>query len=275
MRSDQDETRVADITLERYRLNELPRAETERLQSRLRDDAALRHRLEAIKRADVEMRATGAVDRLTTELRQRLAGQRSDVRRSSAFSHWLLPAAGLAAAVTVFVIIAVRTAESPGRFSGAAPTASNDAGDRVKGLGPTLALFRRTTGGSETLADGDKARQGDLIRIGYRAAGRRYGMILSIDARGGVTLHLPAAGGRAAALQREPTVLLDQAYELDDAPQWERFYFITAETAFDVRPVMDAARQAAIGAGAMPPATIPVPPGFEQSAFSLQKETRP
>jgi hypothetical protein len=272
MSIDQEEPRVADVTLERYRLNELPRAETERLQRRLRHDATLRGRLEAIERADEEIRATGDLDCLTTGLRQRIAAQGSKARLSSPLSHWLLPA-GLAAAVTVCAIIVLRTA--PGPVAGPAPTAASDDSDRIKGLGPTLALFRRTNVGSETLADGDNARQGDLIRIGYHAAGRRYGVILSIDARGGVTLHLPPAGGRAAALQREPTVLLDHAYELDDAPQWERFYFITAETSFDVAPLMETARQAAVGARGTPPAALRVPAGFEQSTFSLQKEARP
>jgi hypothetical protein len=276
MSIEQEEPRVADVTLERYRLNELPRAEVERLQRRLRQDAALRGRLEAIERSDEDIRAAGGLDRLTTGLRQRLAARESSARRSSPDSmrRWLLPAA-LAVAVTVFALIVPRTAESPGSNAGPAPTVAKDDSDHLKGLGPTLALFRRTNAGSETLADGDKARQGDWIRIGYRAAGRHYGVILSIDARGGVTLHLPPTGGRAAALLREPTVLLDHAYELDDAPQWERFYFITADAPFDVAPMMDAARHAATRGRGTPPGAIPVPSGFEQATFSLQKETRP
>ena len=40
-------------------------------------------------------------------------------------------------------------------------------------------------------------------------------------------------------------MLLDQAYELDDAPRWERFYFVTGDTPFAVAPIVDAARRAA------------------------------
>jgi hypothetical protein len=35
-------------------------------------------------------------------------------------------------------------------------------------------------------------------------------------------------------------VSLDFSYELDNAPKWERFYFITSKTAFDLRPIQNA-----------------------------------
>ena len=147
-------------------------------------------------------------------------------------------------------------------------------GDRIKGPAAALSLYRRTAGGSETLADGAIARPGDLVCVGYRSAGPGFGVILSIDDRGIVTMHLPAAGDRAAPLNRGATVLLDAAYELDDAPGWERFYFITGETAFIIAPVADAARRAA-GDHRSAPAALALPHGLEQSTFSLQKEARP
>jgi hypothetical protein len=148
--------------------------------------------------------------------------------------------------------------------------ATPEAGDRIKGLRPALALLRKSERGSEALADGDVARPGDLVRIGYRAAGRAYGVILSIDGRGAVTLQLPTGGGRAAALQSGDTVLLGQSYELDDAPRAERFFFVTSDQPFDVAPVLDAARAAAKRSGA-PPRTLALPPPLEQFTFQLSK----
>jgi hypothetical protein len=98
---------------------------------------------------------------------------------------------------------------------------------------------------------------------------------VSIDGAGNVTMHLPPAGDRAAALKHETTVLLDQAYELDDAPRWERFYFVAGESPFDVAPVMQAARDAAAKISGLPPAGLALPRGLEQSGFTLQKESRP
>jgi hypothetical protein len=99
-------------------------------------------------------------------------------------------------------------------------------------------------------------------------------VIVSIDARGGVTLHLPP-GGERAALLKSGHALLDQAYELDDAPGWERFYFVTGETPFAVADVVNAARKVAAPGAPRAPAALPLGRELTQSTFSLQKEVRP
>jgi hypothetical protein len=107
--------------------------------------------------------------------------------------------------------------------------------------------------------------------VAYRCASRRFGVIVSIDGRGVVTRHLPLTGAAAAALEPGATTLLDRAYELDDAPRWERFFLVTGETAFDVQVVLDAARGAAAGAGADPPPALPLQAPLQQSTFLLRK----
>ena len=268
MNRDRHEPRVPDITLERYRLNELEPPESDSLTDRLPQDAQLRDRLDALARSDDELRQGALAETLPERIRTAAAARAHGAHRSSwrSAAYWAVPACAVIAAV---VIIAVVRARAPWSV---APGAID--GDRIKGPGAALTLYRRTDRGSETLADGAIARAGDLVRIGYRAAGRSFGLILSIDGRGIVTMHLPPAGDRAAPLDRGATALLDAAYELDDAPQWERFYFITADTAFRVAPVVDAARHAAGDHRSAPPA-LALPHGLEQSTFSLQKEARP
>jgi len=96
-------------------------------------------------------------------------------------------------------------------------------------------------------------------------------LILSIDGRGAVTLHLPPSGDRAVPLAPGKMVLLDAAYELDEAPRVERFYFVTAREPFAAEPVVSAARRAAQGTV---PDALPLPPGLEQATFAIQKEAR-
>jgi hypothetical protein len=76
-------------------------------------------------------------------------------------------------------------------------------------------------------------------------------------------------------LGREATVLLDHAYELDDAPRWERFYFVTGNEPFLVSAVVIAAERAALVSRDDTPATLSLPAGLTQSVFSLQKESQP
>ena len=253
---------IPDVVLERYRLKELPPDEAARLEDRIRHDEPLRRRLEALDRSDEDIRRSGVLDRLS----ERVPHSQPVRRRLDSFG--AVPAALAALAVVALIAVLSIEAPTPGGTNAA------DSSDRIKGLTPSLAVYRRTAEGSETLADGAVARPGDLLRIGYRAAGKRYGAILSIDGRGAVTIHLPPQADRAAALKGDATVLLDQAYELDDAPAWERFYFVTADAPFAVAPVVDAVRAAAAD-HRRPPPPIALPHGLDQFTFSIQKEARP
>ena len=253
---------IPDIVLERYRLNELPPEEAAHLEDRMRHDEPLRRRLEALDRSDSDIRQSGVLERLSDRV------PRSQPARRRLWTMAAVPAAVATIAVLAFLV-------TP-RMNGPATERTDAAGsgDRIKGLMPSLAIYRRTAEGSETLADGAVARPGDLLRLGYRAAGKHYGVIVSIDGRGSVTVHLPPQADRAAALKGDGTVLLDQAYELDDAPQWERFYFITGDTPFAVAPIVDAVRAAAVDRRRPPPA-VALPRGLDQFMFSVRKETKP
>ncbi len=93
---------------------------------------------------------------------------------------------------------------------------------------------------------------------------------------GGQSRSICLRTGRARrTLGRGSHVLLDQAYELDDAPSWERFYFVTGDAAFEVAPIVEAARRAAARGLRSPPAALSIPGELTQSTFSLQKEARP
>lgn len=300
-KQERDSAAVPDLLLERFRLNELPRAEADRLDAAIRGDEVLRQRLGALEASDEEIGRRYPSDRLATAIRARIAQHPNEARRTrgiSASSRARLALPAVVAIVTAMVLMVRPPAWAPWASGGgpglagteagptstgtqAGPTSggteagptSEPYGDRIKG--GALTLYRRTDTGSETLADGDRVRTGDLIRVGYRAADQEYGTILSIDGRGAVTLHLPPSGARAVRLEHRKTVLLDRAYELDDAPLWERFYFITGQASFEVAPVIEAARRAAAAGGAAAPSLLSLPPGLEQSTFSLQKETKP
>jgi hypothetical protein len=269
MTRDDDAPRVPDLILERYRLGELPRAEADALERRLRDDAGLRARLSALERSDAEIRRRYPPAWLAARVRLRVAAPaaKGPPLRPAFARRWAVPMA-TAAAAAVLVVLAPRLLGPPRGEPGVGSPAVGDSGDRIKGLKPALEIFRKTSDGSETLADGDRVRAGDLVRVGYRAAGRGFGVIVSVDGCGSVTVHLPGHGDRTAALAGGDTVLLDHAYQLDDAPRFERFHFVTAEAPFAVATVVDAARRAATAAGA---SQLPLAPSFEQATFLLRK----
>ena len=152
------------------------------LDAEMAADPTVRARVDAIVRSDDEIRRRYSA--------RDLVGVRAARPRS---------ARGLTLAIALATAVAAILAVTPHLPS---PT------DRIKGSAidrPALAVYRRTPAGSERLADGDVARAGDLLRVGYQPAGRDYGVILSIDGRGAVTrctCRPPARGRRHSRRRR-------------------------------------------------------------------------
>ena len=128
----------------------------------------------------------------------------------------------------------------------------------------------------ERLSDGARAARGDLLQLAY-AAGRdgRYGVLLSIDGAGRVTQHLPETGAGAAATLRSPNEIhLPTAYELDDAPGFERFVLVSSTQPFPVAAALDAARSLAGQGPRARTAPLPLSPDFHQTSVLLQKTSK-
>jgi hypothetical protein len=265
------ETRdVPDLLLEQYRLNELSTEDAGRVRNALEADPRVRERLTALERSDGEIGRSYPPAWLAERVRERQARGRADARRSRSVRQVLLPLGLAAAAATLaFTVPAILPGLERTRSS-----AVDGGEDRAKGLRPSLVVYRRTDRGSEVLADGAAAKVGDVIRLGYVPGERAYGVILSIDTRGTVTHHLPTAGHRAAMLAHDRVNLLDAAFELDDVPGWERFYFVTSDADFDVAPVVEAVRRTTAN-GNDRRRELPLPRSFDQFVFQLQKEVKP
>jgi len=253
---------VPDWALERYRLGELPSDEGQRVQRALDADAGVRARCSDLERSDREILARHPSAVVGSAIRSRLgaagpAGPRvSGVRRRR-----VMAGLGAAAAVTAVALVAV-----PSRRPEATDTT------RIKGLAPRLLVFRENPpAAAELLSSGSVARENDVVQLAYQAAGRGFGAIVSVDARGVVTRHFPASGSHAVPLKPGGPTTLDRAYRLDDAPRFERFYLVTAQEPFSVEEVVASVRGLAAG-DAEGGGPLPLPPGLDQFTFVLKKE---
>ena len=223
----QDEHPISDYQLERYLLREGPDDELADLERRLVDDPELAQRLAALERSNDELHQRYPPEwmRGQIELKLKRAQGRSVQRTWSGYRLWAVPAVALILAVVAVPTLLddQETAEVPAT--------------RIKGSEqePRLLVFRKLASGVERLQDEDLAQSGDVVQLAYRSGGLQFGAILSVDGRGTVTQHLPATGTRAAPLAAQDT--LDVAYELDDAPRWERFYLVAADRRFGLAAV--------------------------------------
>jgi len=250
--------RVPDWLLERLAAGELPAAQARALRERL-VSAGDGDRLDALAASDREILIAHPAEQVTAEVRRRAAI--SVARRGPVIWRpvWALSFATASAAAIALLL--VRAPAGPSKSNLVLGEQEQET-ITIKGLQPSLGLYRKTTAGVERLAATARLHPGDVVQVRYIAAGKRYGVVASCDARGAVTLHLPETPGRSAALAKDGERALAHAYELDNSPGFERFVFVTADAPFATDLVVRNLKQGAALA-----------PAFAVWAVTLEKET--
>ncbi|HEY4187094.1 MAG TPA: hypothetical protein VGP07_18605 [Polyangia bacterium] len=230
---------VSDYLVERLAVGDLPAARAAAVRDRLAGEAQGASRLAQVAASNHEILAAHPPAVAAEEIRRRLARPARTARRRGWLSV-LAPSAVLAATGLILVIRAGHQTNGAPAMGGTAR--ATDDGDTLKGLKPTLGLFRKQAGGVERLRDGAVTRAGDELQVVYVAAGHKFGAVVSVDGGGHVTFHLPNAAGPAARLRTDGEVALPAAYELDAAPGFERFLFVVGDEPFDASSLGDVAR---------------------------------
>src|SRR4029453_5894996 len=97
---------VAEITLERYRLKELPADVVASLERRMRADDQLRRRVAALALSDEQIQASGRLELVAARVRHRLAAERTDAERRAwtSVARWALPAAVTVGIALMFLL---------------------------------------------------------------------------------------------------------------------------------------------------------------------------
>jgi hypothetical protein len=220
----------------------------------------LRELLDHVQREDEEILRAHPVARVSAHIRSRASAQKPAQPR------WAWLAAPLAAGLLALVAVPMLQTPTEGE-----PVEELDI-VRSKGAPARLLVFRQTPSGAEKLSPNAVTRAGDRLQLHYVTGTRGYGVIVSLDGRGVVTPHLPLADKGAAPLAAGEESLL-QSYELDDAPGFERFFFVTSSAPFSRAMVEDAAR--ALSQSADPARdSLSLPAGMVQSSFVVQKRPR-
>lgn len=272
---------VPDWMLERYALGELPPDQSEAIRARLQAEAEavragltprgdLTARLEALQASDAAILEALPPRQVAAEIRRRQHLRRAEDEQTERrpARRWALGLAPvLVAAIVLFAVFG--PSDTPSGYL-------DDDGGYVgpKGFDPHLVVYRDSgQAKAERLAQGAKARAGDMLRLAYVAGRAKHGVIVSIDGRGGVTLHYPAEPAGSTELSLDGEQLLGFSAELDDAPLYERYFMVTSTEPIDVQSVLDAAaRLATSGEGA--DRGLPLPATLGQWSIRLDKDGR-
>ena len=269
---------IPDLFIEKLLLDELPGDMKERL---LRDPS-VRRRLDELKaenrkileeyppeqmakvirnRRDWSRQSRQAESPRTARIRPRAVRSRPRAVRLRR----LVPAASFALLVLVGGLLLI--SRGPEFF---APQGQRQE-IRLKGGAAHLNVYMKTDAGARLLEEGDRVAEGTTLQLGYVSGDYQYGAIVSIDGRGAVTLHFPLSAVNAQSLEGEGELLLPFAYTLDDAPAFERFFFVLSGRPFSVETVLQAAERLSAKPEEAKTQDLDLPGKLEQSSILLLK----
>lgn len=274
--------RLSDLQLEKIALGEA--APPQPLSS---EQAA---QLEALRESNAQIvaryPAAPQAEQIAARLRDAEHARAQHGARDRAPIRMWLPVFASAAAVLSLIVWTTRDASQHGTD----PTQGSGPSDTIvaKGTAPTSSVraYRQGATQIEPLQSGATVRSGDLLQLALVPGKARHGVLFSIDGRGGVTLHFPAREGdstqltQASSPQSEHSeVRLPQAFRLDDAPGFERFFLLLVDEAhrdsLRVTEVLDKARRLAADPSRAQTGSVPdLPPFVEQTSLIVRKDAR-
>jgi hypothetical protein len=275
------ENRIPDLFIEKLLLDELPEHEKEELLK----DPKVQRRIVELKAENQRILEEYPPGEMARAIRRRVRQAEAQHARSAAdhggILNWLrgqrrsfaaqprwprlVPVAGFALLVLVGGLLLIT--RGPSVFAPRGPAEEV----RLKGGGAYLTVYKQTGTDALALENGDAVAERNNLQIGYIAGTNQYGTILSIDGRGAVTLHFPMSSAADQSLEGGGEVLLPFSYTLDDAPDFERFFFVVSEKPFSVDEVLEAARKMVKEPQAAKSQNLRLPKGLEQTSILLLK----
>lgn len=226
--------KISDFKLERYLLGELPEKEMRELQERELNDeifaARVREMREQGKRFLAENPFAALDDKLDAieDSKYSVNGQPSVL--------WLKVAAALVIALGIFsVVVLNRDVATYDNHSDSMEVAMADAdnGTRIKGMQATLEVWKKTGDSAVQMVNLGNAYEGDEIQLRYRVPQKCFGMLISMDGNGTITMHM-GEGDKAIELEPGKMTTLPFAYKLDNAPKFEKFFLLTSQNSFGI-----------------------------------------
>jgi len=276
---------VPDLLVEKLALGELSATEVRDVRERLGDVAD--DRIAALARSDEALLEEYPPAQLAADVQRRLARlEDADERsRGRGWLVWAPVAAAAGLALVWWMNGSTPSDDAPGGqpdvIAEVTPTvvpdklpAADGGPEQILLKGdPVLMIDRIESGRPQRMAADASVEAGDLLQVTYNAKGAQQGVVVSIDGAGVATLHYPESETGSPRLDHGGPRPLPESYELDDAPGFERFFFVTVdgvEPRLDVARVMEAARSLAGGDGARDGA-LELPEGWRQQSMLLRK----
>ena len=225
--------KISDFKVERYLLGELSEEEMAALQKREAEDEIFAARVRAMREENARILADNPFAALESKLD---AADTVEDSGKSVYGMWLKVAAALVIMVGIFAIVAsnrnVATYER-GNASMEVAMAETDNSTRIKGMQASLEVWKKTGDSAVQMVNLGEAREGDEIQLRYRVPQKCFGMLISMDGNGTITMHM-GEGNKSVELEPGKMTTLPFAYKLDNAPKFEKFFLLTSQNSFEI-----------------------------------------
>jgi hypothetical protein len=264
--------RIETWKLERYLLGELPSSSLEEISRLVQENPELQKEIQNLRQAQSELLRQNPPETMLPGIRKRYEELRGRAKvgekaRPVALRRLLYGTPVLASALLLVFVVLLKDRTGPG--------STRIKGEESLDFSKTqILIYKKSDDEIKLLSNGGQARAGDLLQLAYVPAGKTHGVIISVDGNGIVTLHLPESKNGATLLGQETKNPLSSAYQLDDAPDFERFFFITAMTEIDVSSVLNEAEGLALSPGSAKFANLELPNSYDQFSVLINKEKR-
>ncbi|MBN1410633.1 MAG: hypothetical protein JW969_07295 [Spirochaetales bacterium] len=256
-----------DLILEQFVLGELDAEKTRAIEKQMETDNMLKSRIEAIKKSNEAILSDYPSDVMAKQIINKWEFENRQTRKNRLTRKYVVRSLAVAAFVSC-VLVAVFIG-LPVREGVTFPEWGTDT-TQAKG-GTAIKVYRKNGDRQELLKSGYRVKKDDQFQIKYIAGEQKYGVILSIDGWGNVSLHYPSSTIIKPILDQKGEIPMSSAFELDNAPGFERFFFVTSKKEFAVKPLLTEAQKLASNSEQARTGSLQLPAEFKQISFILIK----
>ena len=240
---------IPDWKLEKYLTGDLPAEEMREIREMEATDEIFAGRVKMLREDNAAILKRLPFEKLSEKIAMMPGRSNAGAGNTVRVNFRLVKLAAAAALVLAVVTVALFSQRSLSEQGGTVlATAANtqlmevamvdasgagDDGLRIKGLSARMEVWKKTGDSAVQMENLGEAHEGDEIQLRYAVAEKCFGLLFSMDGNGTITMHM---GQENHAVELEPGKMttLPFAYKLDNAPKFEKFFFLTSKNEFEL-----------------------------------------
>jgi hypothetical protein len=209
--------KVSDLILEKYLKRQLSTKDMEEIKVSIESDVLLKNRFAALQKSDIDFKQKvydpDFIIKLKTTVKKK-------------YITYFITISSVMSVLLVSLYVGISYFSSTSNISDQIELS------RLKGNKQSLHIYKKEKNGLSLLKDKSVVSAGNVLQISYLSESHKYLMILSVDGNGVITRHFPYDKDEATQISANVETSLKYSYELDDAPEFERFFYISSSNPF-------------------------------------------